>query len=306
VAGSVEYVADDQTVWSLALLQAQVPNQGDAWTSTVDQLTHLLQSSDTESVESGTAIGAMARRIQVLARRVAQLHVALAQRTGEAAFDPEPVQPEDLEHWAAEVRANARRTLDLLAQRQAQLPEALAMTASRLVDSAPRLLARVELALRSAHTGVKTRIHGDLHLAQVLVVRDDFLLIDFEGEPLGTLDERRAKQSALRDVAGMLRSFDYARHTALHQAATTTADLQRLAPQAHRWEQQVRAAFLQSYAETVVAAGLYANHAAFQAGAAWLEVFELKKALYELRYELDNRPDWVTVPLAAIAALVVE
>jgi maltose alpha-D-glucosyltransferase/alpha-amylase len=150
---------------------------------------------------------------------------------------------------------------------------------------------------------MKTRLHGDLHLGQVLVCRDDFFIIDFEGEPQRSFDERRAKHSALRDVAGMLRSFDYARHTALHQVAQGAAEIERLAPLARSWERRVREAFLATYREVAQAGGLYGEPGGFEAAASLLDLFELEKALYELRYEIGNRPDWVGVPLAGIAAL---
>ena len=114
---------------------------------------------------------------------------------------------------------------------------------------------------------------------------------------------RRAKHTALRDVASMLRSFDYARHTALHQTTPNAAEIQRLGPAAREWERQVRAAFLQAYGKVAVEGGLYADPAAFEAAAPLLDLLELEKAFYELRYEMDNRPDWVGVPLAGIAAL---
>ena len=159
------------------------------------------------------------------------------------------------------------------------------------------------MAAGPAPSHLKTRLHGDLHLGQVLNCLDDFLIIDFEGEPQRSFEQRRHKHSALRDVAGMLRSFDYAQHTALHQAAQHPADVERLAPLARRWEQRMRSGFMKSYAEVAVAGGLYADAAGFAAVKPLLDLFELEKALYELRYEIDNRPDWVAVPLAGIAAL---
>ncbi|MBC8056837.1 MAG: alpha-amylase, partial [Rhizobiales bacterium] len=163
--------------------------------------------------------------------------------------------------------------------------------------------ARISQAARIAPVGLKTRLHGDLHLQQVLIVQDDFLIIDFEGEPQRTLDERRAKHSALRDVAGMLRSFDYVRHTALQQSAQGAVEYERLAPVARQWERRMRQVFVDAYREVAVAGRLYASAAAFDAARPLLDLFELEKALYELRYEIDNRPDWVGVPLAGIAEL---
>jgi maltose alpha-D-glucosyltransferase/alpha-amylase len=134
------------------------------------------------------------------------------------------------------------------------------------------------------------------------VQRDDFVIIDFEGEPQRTPAERRAKHSALRDVAGMLRSLDYARFTGLQQVAQGPVELERLAPVARAWERRARAAFLASYGSVTAAGGLHppAEHETTEA---LLDLFELEKAFYELRYEIDNRPDWIGVPLAGIAAL---
>ena len=151
--------------------------------------------------------------------------------------------------------------------------------------------------------GLKTRLHGDLHLGQVLLQRDDFLIIDFEGEPQRPLAERRAKHSALRDVAGMLRSLDYARHAALNQVAKTPPETERLVGPSREWLQRARNAFLSAYSQVAIAGGLYADAAEFEAALSVVRVFEIEKALYELRYELNNRPEWVGVPSTGIAEL---
>jgi maltose alpha-D-glucosyltransferase/alpha-amylase len=303
VAGSVEFHAKDGAIWVLALLQAQVSNQGDAWTFTVDQLARLLELQRNVDADLQAGMDAMASRVQVLARRVAELHLALAQRHGLADFDPEPIAATDVQAWSSAVRLECERTFDLLARRRSSLSEPLADLATRIAGARAALDERITQAAKAPLAGLKTRLHGDLHLQQVLIDRDDFLIIDFEGEPQRTLDERRKKHCALRDVAGMLRSFDYARHTALHQTAQGSVELAHYTPIARRWEQGMRGAFLQTYREVVVAGGLYAGDAAFEGALALLNLFELEKALYELRYELDNRPDWVGVPLAGIAAL---
>ena len=303
VAGSIEFQATDGTVYALALVQAKVMNQGDAWSHTVDQLVRLLESCCNIDEKIPQNLAPMVARMQVLARRVAELHVALARRTGNAAFDPEPVQDVDLGRWAATVDDECRRTLETLSRRSATWAEPLANLAQQVVAAAPDLLARIARVSSSPPVGVKTRLHGDLHLGQVLVCHDDFILIDFEGEPLRPLTERRAKHSALRDVAGMLRSFDYARHAALEQCAKAGSDPGRLVEVARQWERGMRAGFLQTYGEVVVGGGLYAGPAQFEAATKLIDLFELEKALYELRYEMDNRPDWVGVPLAGIAVM---
>ncbi|RYF63488.1 MAG: hypothetical protein EOO22_25905, partial [Comamonadaceae bacterium] len=145
--------------------------------------------------------------------------------------------------------------------------------------------------------GMKSRFHGDYHLGQVLVSRNDFVIIDFEGEPARDFAERRAKTSPLRDVAGMLRSFNYARWSALKSAAHNPEELARLDVEAAEWESQVRAAFLGGYVDTLAAAGTAPPEAAM------LSLFEIDKAMYELRYELNNRVDWVQVPMQGLQAL---
>ncbi|MEO7335782.1 MAG: alpha-amylase, partial [Caldimonas sp.] len=146
--------------------------------------------------------------------------------------------------------------------------------------------------------GLKTRYHGDYHLGQVLVTGNDFVLIDFEGEPARGFDERRAKGSPLRDVAGMLRSFDYARWSAVRRIARDAEDLARLEPVVAEWALATRTTFATAYAETLDP-GAPARPADLQL----LALFEIEKALYELRYELNNRPDWVQVPLQGLLAL---
>ncbi|MBE0546809.1 MAG: alpha-amylase, partial [Rubrivivax sp.] len=294
--------AADGTVWTLALLQGQLTNQGDAWVYTVDQLARLLEAPAAVTVNE-VSVDPPVERFQVLARRVAELHVALARRTGAPAFDPEPVEARDLQRWTTAVREECTRTLALLEDRRAAWASPQSELAAQVVQARASLLAIVDRVAQSQPLGVKTRIHGDLHLEQVLVCRDDFFIIDFEGEPQRTFEERRAKHSALRDVASMLRSFDYARHTALHQVAQGAGELERLAPVARRWERWVRTAFLETYREITQAAGLYPGGAGFEAAHTLLDLFELEKALYELRYEIDNRPEWVGVPLAGIAVL---
>ncbi|MBK7261990.1 MAG: maltose alpha-D-glucosyltransferase [Rubrivivax sp.] len=302
VAGSVEHVDSDGRVWTLALLQAQVTHQGDAWSATVDQLVRLLEAAGDSAADADAAIDGMAERLQVLARRVAELHVALARRTGNAAFDPETMTAADVTQWVQRTQDECGQTLDQLRRREAW-PGLLGDRVAQVLAAEPALRARIDQVARLAPAHLKTRLHGDLHLGQVLICRDDYRLIDFEGEPQRSFEERRGKQSALRDVAGMLRSFDYARHMALQRTAKHAAELEALAPLARRWERRVRSHWLQAYAEVAMAGGLYADTAAFAAMDPLLGLFELEKALYELRYEVDNRPDWVEVPLAGIAAL---
>ncbi|MEF8701331.1 MAG: maltose alpha-D-glucosyltransferase [Candidatus Accumulibacter sp. UW20] len=304
VAGSVEYRSGEGTVFVLALLQTQVANQGDAWNFVVEQLMRLLELHLAGTLSLADGLPAIAERIQVLARRVAELHLALARPSSDAAFAPEPVTAADLVQWAQAVENDGRQTLAKLAERRAGWPAPLASLAERVARVAPRLFARLARAREARPRGARTRLHGDLHLGQILVSQDDFVLIDFEGEPQRPLAERRAKHSALRDVAGMLRSFDYARHTAVQQLALPAPEYERLAAAGYEWARAMRATFLASYAEATIAGALYDDRDDFAAAAPLLDLFEIERLLYELRYEIDHRPDWIAVPLTGLAALL--
>ena len=155
---------------------------------------------------------------------------------------------------------------------------------------------------RVTDAGVRIRCHGDYHLGQILVSEGDIVILDFEGEPARPLAERRAKYSPLRDVAGMLRSFSYAALTALNAATLTRPeDIDRLRPWAQFWETWVRATYLRAYLSTTRDAGLLPSTS--ESRDVVLQAFVVNKALYELGYELNNRPDWVHVPLAALESL---
>jgi len=161
--------------------------------------------------------------------------------------------------------------------------------------------ARPEFLVNDMRDGaLKTRYHGDYHLGQVLLSKNDFVIIDFEGEPTRPVAERRAKQSPLRDVAGMLRSFNYARWTAWRHAVQSNEDTGRVEPLVADWERQVRREFLEAYDVASGGSGLYAS---FEAARGLLDLFEMEKALYEVRYELANRPGWVGIPLQGILSL---
>jgi maltose alpha-D-glucosyltransferase/alpha-amylase len=303
VAGRVEYVAADGTVYALALLQPQVPHQGDARSLVIDQLSRLFEAYAAGTVTLEDGLPATGERVGVLARRVAELHVALARPGTGPAFEPEPVQAEDLASWTRAVEDDLQRTLQALAALRAQWPAPLAELAARVAERAPQLAQRIADARATPSAGLKTRLHGDLHLGQILVSEDDFVIIDFEGEPSRPFAERRAKDSPLRDVAGMLRSFDEARHSALQQAALGATDHERLITAVRQWAQEMRAGFLRSYAEVAVAGRLYADADAFEAAQPLITLFEIGRALQELHAALERRPDTLAVALAGLATL---
>jgi maltose alpha-D-glucosyltransferase/alpha-amylase len=177
------------------------------------------------------------------------------------------------------------------------VPAADRERANTVLAQRTQILERIEACAAPTAQGVKIRIHGDYHLGQVLVTRNDFVIIDFEGEPGHSLEQRRAKNSPLRDVAGMLRSFGYVQQSALRSVAHNEAEAAKLAPLARAWELEARTAFLEGYDAAGREAKLYES---LQTGRGLLGLFELEKALYELNYELMYRPAWAGIPLQGI------
>lgn len=273
-AGSVNYREPGGDVRAAGVFQTFVPNRGDAWKTTLGRLEAALAGGDLDAAVSP---------MRPLGEATARLHVALASgRT--PAFHPRPVEPVDVAGWTDEIEREMDETLGLLAERGIGAPgrETLRQRAAGL----EHLVGTIAI-----------RIHGDYHLGQVLEHDEGvFAIIDFEGEPLKPLHERRQRYPALRDVAGMLRSFDYARHSALRASAADPVRERRAA----RWHEAARAAFLDAYLAYVrpnAPSLLPSDEAGVRAA---LGALELQKALYEVRYERNNRPDWLPIPLAAL------
>jgi maltose alpha-D-glucosyltransferase/alpha-amylase len=304
LVGAAEYVeAGDPEPITIAVLQKFVENRGDLWTLTQGELAQLLALPEPQPTEVAVETDLEAQKLHLtsmslLGRRVAELHRALCKATGDAAFDPEPMSAADFDAWKQSADGEIDTTLEALERSKARLPEDLQPLAAELATTRAALHERVRALGPPPGKLAKTRFHGDLHLGQVLVAQDDFVIVDFEGEPARPFAERRQKSSPLRDVAGMLRSFSYATHAAMlargAPAAASETGVQRLA----RWEREVKRAFLDGYlAASEGLASVPADRAALQA---MLDLFVLEKALYELRYELDNRPDWVAIPLRGL------
>jgi maltose alpha-D-glucosyltransferase/alpha-amylase len=300
LAGVVEYVGNDGQNRLLGMLQAYVANQGDGWGWSLGYLQRHLEQNRTTPVGEPLAPNtheAYLQQIRVLAQRTAELHKALAQPTKDAAFAPQPLTRADIESYKQRALDEARTALGLLEKNIETVLPIDRERANALLAQRNEVLGRIEDFTANTPKGLKIRIHGDYHLGQVLVTKNDFVIIDFEGEPGHGLEQRRAKHSPLRDVAGMLRSFAYVHHSALRETAHNEAEAARLSPLARIWEQEVRAAFLSAYDASARGSGLYET---LQAGSGLLGMFELEKALYELRYEIGNRPTWVGIPLQGI------
>ena len=301
LAGALEYRTTDGAPMTLALLQAYVANQGDGWTYTLGYLERFFdQWRVSDEMPRADVHGGYLALIHTLGVRTAELHRALAASTGDPAFEPEPVTQGDLAAWRSRAQEEAAATLELLDRRRGELTLPTRNEAKTLMARRQHLLARIEACTLLAGQAAKTRYHGDYHLGQVLLRENDFVIIDFEGEPTRDLTDRRNKHSPLRDVASMLRSFNYAQWTALRSAAHASHDVARLEPLARAWEAAVRREFLDAYDAAARGRGLYSS---FEEVRGLLELFEMEKAFYELRYEINNRPGWVSIPLQGILAL---
>ena len=312
-AGMLALRGRDGTSTALAMLQGCIASQGDAWSHTLANLAALIDEALASPGSDGARCDARhageARRWATLGRRTGELHRALARTTGDAAFDPEPISATMLRRWTQQVGDEAAQTLDQLAGTRPDLPAALQLPAQRLLTARPALLERIASLLPEHIDAQITRYHGDFHLGQLLVVGDDFVIIDFEGEPSRPLEQRRSKHSPLRDVAGLLRSLNYAANSALGEALAARrapAEMAKtagtLAALLDDWEARARTAYLAAYRDAVRDCPAYPKDP--QASARLLELFLFEKAFYELRYELAHRPDWVHVPLGGLSRLL--
>jgi maltose alpha-D-glucosyltransferase/alpha-amylase len=236
----------------------------------------------------------------VLGRRTGELHLRLADAApDDVAFSPEPMTADDVGSTTRGMQVHAVKQLDQLAASIDRLDDGRRDIARRVLARRDDLVRQLADAGQVRDAGFRIRCHGDYHLGQAIVTEGDVMILDFEGEPARPLAQRRAKCSPLRDVAGMLRSFSYAALTGLGAAtATRYEDLDRLTPWADAWETWVSGAYLRAYLDTTSGATLLpARTASLEA---LLQIFILDKAFYELGYELNNRPEWVHIPLTGL------
>jgi hypothetical protein len=290
-----------------------VPSQGDAWAATQARLQEYFVAAIEGMGEEQPAGQAFARTLAAAdateARRLGaltgRLHMALSSESLGPAFVAEPIRASDLADWLAGMQDQLDQAMKTLVAALPGLPGHSRDLAQSLLNDAPRL--RDDLAalrVLEDEEVAKIRVHGDYHLGQVLRAGEEFVILDFEGEPARSLSERRGKQCALKDVAGMLRSYAYAAQAALIRAAETEAAgvglSARLRPLAEAWEEGVRAGFLEGYLEETRRRGASFLPRGQEALETTLRVFETDKALYELAYEINHRPAWVRIPLEGL------
>jgi trehalose synthase-fused probable maltokinase len=313
--GAITLETPGQEPVTLAVLQEFVPSQGDAWTVTLGRLAEYyaaVLSSPEEGDHQALAramAAADAKEARDLGALTGQLHMALASAASDPFLAPDPIAPADVAAWQEAMQQRLDRVVADLTAALERLPAGVQAVARAVLEEAPR--AREGLtALQALGTEpvTKIRVHGDYHLGQVLKTADGFVILDFEGEPARPLPERRAKQCALKDVAGMLRSFAYAARSAALRAAEARPEepdrLARLLPSAEAWEEGVRTAFLEGYLAETWERGAPFLPRRREALEAVLRVFELDKTIYELHYELNNRPTWLQIPLDGLRRAV--
>jgi 4-alpha-glucanotransferase len=275
--GSIERVDQDGGgATALCVVQALVPDAEDAWG-------YVLERTRTPADPE------LLKLVGKLGRRTAEMHHAMAAPSDDPAFRPEPVTQATVHEWVEAVRTMARKTLDSLERALPKLGPDVRPKAESLLARRDELIRRFDDLAPKGLEVCRTRLHGDYHLGQVLVSRGDFFIIDFEGEPMRPLAERRAKHSPLRDVAGMLRSFAYAAATAKPERP-------------EQWTDAVTGAFMDAYKAAIPGAAGYPKDPAH--ADALLRLFLFEKALYEVGYELANRPDWVGIPLGGVLELL--
>jgi maltose alpha-D-glucosyltransferase/alpha-amylase len=327
VLGAIDYRRGRSEPMTVAMLQGYVPNEGDAWNFSMDHLGRffeqatanaepppppadlegLLASAEREAPSRvKDVMGTYLPAASLMGQRTAELHRVLASDPDDPAFAPEPFGMLYQRSLIQSMRNLARQSLQQLRRRLKDLPDDVRDDAQRVAGLEAEILRRARGTFERRLSATRTRVHGDLHLGQVLYTGRDFVIIDFEGEPARSLSERRLKRSPLRDVAGMVRSFQYAGLSALRKRVAggqvRREDVPVLTPWVRVWESWAAAAFLGRYLATAKGAAHLPSSAEELGG--MLYAFLLDKALYELRYELNNRPDWVHIPLRGILQLM--
>ncbi len=328
VAGALEYQTDDKEPSTVAILQTYVPNQGDGWHAALNQLypyfeglmehsaqlfTPVLPKESLAKIaqkavpdDAAERIGMFLESVRLLAERSAQMHNLLASDSKDAKFSPEPFTKLYRRSLYQSMRSLAGRILSQLQKRVPRLPDMPAAAAKRILGRKEEIMEIFGAIMKVDITAKRIRCHGDYHLGQVLYTGNDFVIIDFEGEPARALSERKIKRSPLYDVAGMVRSFHYAARSALLEEQARglfhPEEAPLMADWAEYWYRWVGAAFIKRYLEVARDGGyLPENDSEFEV---LLEAFLMEKVVYEIGYEMNNRPDWLVIPLDGIENLL--
>ena len=292
----------------LMIAQGYLSNQGDAWSWTQNSLERAIRDELAEAMSEQeqhyNALGELQDFAGLLGQRLGEMHAVLAAKTSNKDFKPETTTAKDTQAWAKDIGAQIDRALHLLKLHQSQLNPADQALVSEMLGQKKALASSIQALAKATAGGLRIRVHGDLHLGQVLVVKGDAYLIDFEGEPARPLHERRGKHSPYKDVSGVLRSFDYAAAMALNVQGvdhSPEADIARKRV-TDRYLSEARQAFTQAYHQATSTLAHDWQEAKGQDAA--LTLFSLEKAAYEVAYEAENRPSWLPVPLQGLHRLL--
>lgn len=322
VAGIIEYRPQDTSdFYTFALLQEYVANQGDGWTYTIEEFRRFYERASAANpaviekvapnkplnelidselpVELFELLGVYLKDAQILGKRTGELHSILGKPTKNSAFKPEPISKDDLIDLSFAIKSDVNKAMQLLERSHSTLPDDVKEPCAQLrqlrgkigsfIDRMPTIYSKVQ----------KIRCHGDYHLGQTLYSNGDFIIIDFEGEPAKPLSQRRQKSSPLRDVAGMLRSFSYAAYASLLLFThNRPEDYNRLLPWTKVLEKWVSVAFLNGYFSATTGQPFLPKdrNDFFRL----LLPYMVEKGFYEVTYELNNRPDWIKVPVNSL------
>jgi maltose alpha-D-glucosyltransferase/alpha-amylase len=326
VAGGIQYLTGRDTTLNIAVLHDYIPNQGDAWQYTLESLSSffvrvltlnsgkaskILREYQTFNFDNNfipieiiELIGGYLTSVQLLGQRTAELHAVLASAQTPD-FAPEPFSTLYQRSLYQSMRSLSRQVFQLLRHRLTDMSDDMRLLTQRILDWESKIIERFQIITKKKISAMRIRCHNDYHLGQVLYTGKDFVIIDFEGEPTRPLTERRIKRSALRDVAGMVRSFHYVAYSALlRHRRIRSEDTTRLEPWLELWYKYVSGNFIRSYLDVAKEAPfLPKDKEEFDL---LLQSLLLEKAIYELGYELNYRPDWAVIPMRGIEYIMQE
>jgi maltose alpha-D-glucosyltransferase/alpha-amylase len=307
--GEIRRVAPDGTPRTLAVVQGFLRNQGDGWAWALAYLARALEDGAlaTQAGHDGATTAELMAPYEnfaaMIGKRLAELHACLAQPSDDPAFAPESAGKDDVAAWEAAAQDQLDRAFEALEKAKANLDPDTAAIAAKFLGRRRETHDLVRKMAHAKNAGLKTRIHGDFHLGQVLVVQNDIHIIDFEGEPAKPLKARRAKASPLRDIAGILRSFDYAAAASVHNRPPTSPQLdQKQLDLLEQFTAAAGEAFRKAYQAVLLEATNPWLDA--ESGERLARMFLIEKAAYEICYEAANRPAWIAFPLRGLTRLL--
>lgn len=325
-AGALEYTGLSGEKLTISILQGFVENSGNAWSYFLDVVTRyyetiLSKQMGKKDIKNGRSAENISEylldseinqtviedffieMVALLGRRSAELHCALSTRTDLRDFEPEPFSQHYQRSLYQSLQGTVNRTFRLLEKRLNQIPKQFRDDAKEILESENEILDKMRRIISKKIDATKIRIHGDFHLGQVLYTGKDFIILDFEGEPARPLSERKLKRSPFRDVAGMLRSFHYVAFTPLMvNTIFPQNDTQQLQQLIEPWYERVCRVYMKAYLENVGGADFVPKNK--DDIRTLLDTFLFEKAVYELRYEMNNRPEWILIPIHGIKSLL--